>query len=103
MINYLNKSVTILIKNIFIALLFLTFSTQIAHSAKKKNEKDCVYCLKYKKVKDWPIEKRPKEYIYEEVKYPEGMFSKKQLNANKGKLNHAGSIVYKRFVSNKFF
>jgi len=42
-INTLNKSVTILIKNIFIVSLFLTFSTQIVHSAKKKKrERMCI-------------------------------------------------------------
>ena len=28
-------------------------------------------------MKDWPLEERPKAFIYEEVNYPEGMFSKK--------------------------
>ena len=27
-------------------------------------------------MKDWPLEERPKAFIYEEVNYPKGMFSK---------------------------
>ena len=55
-------------------LIITLLATTYSAVAKKKKPKDCIYCNKYEKLKDWPLEERPKAYIYEEIDYPEGMF-----------------------------
>ena len=49
---------------------------------------------------DWPENERPSAFIYEEINYPEGMFSKTDKTSKK-KQAKAGSKVYKRFVKGK--
>ena len=68
--------------------------------AKKKKEKDCLYCNEYEKLKDWPEGERPEAFIYEEVNYPEGMFTKKHKTSKK-RQGFAGKKVYHRFVKAK--
>ena len=70
--------------------------------AKDKKEKDCQYCNKYERMEDWPVSERPKEFIYEEIKYPEGMFkSKIDRKTSKNRKSYAGKKVYERFVKKK--
>ena len=70
--------------------------------AKDEKKKDCQYCKKYERMKDWPISERPKEFIYEEIDYPEGMFKRKVDRKNsKNRKAYAGKKVYERFVKNK--
>ena len=80
-------------------LLLLSYS----EAAKKedKEEKDCLYCNKYEKLKDWPEIERPEAFIYEEVDYPEGMFKKKLHKTSKKKQGESGKKVYARFVKGK--
>ena len=68
--------------------------------AKEKKEKNCTYCKKYEKLKEWPENERPAAFIYEEINYPEGMFSKTDKTSKK-KQAKAGSKVYARFVKGK--
>ena len=83
-------------------VVILVFLISYSQGAKKdKKEKDCIYCKNYETLKDWPIDKRPKAFIYEKVIYPEGMF-KKQANKNsKNRQKEAGKKVYHRFVKAK--
>ena len=67
---------------------------------KDKKEKDCIYCKKYEKLKDWPESERPEAFIYEEIDYPEGMFHE-SLIKSKQKQGEAGKKVYARFVKGK--
>ncbi len=67
---------------------------------KDKKEKDCVYCKKYEKLKDWPVSERPEAFIYEKIDYPEGMFHE-SLIKSKQKQGEAGKKVYARFVKGK--
>ena len=71
-------------------------------AAKKKDEKekDCIYCKKYEKLKDWPESERPEAFIYENIDYPEGMFHE-SLIKSKQKQGEAGKKVYQRFVKGK--
>ena len=70
--------------------------------AKDEKKKDCQYCKKYERMKDWPISERPKEFIYEEINYPEGMFKRKiDRKTSKYRKAYAGKKVYERFVKNK--
>ncbi len=62
------------VKNFFVVLMVFVFMTTYSLAAKKKKEKDCIYCKKYEKMKDWPESERPAAFIWEDVKYPEGMF-----------------------------
>ena len=55
---------------LFAAFILVPFS----EAAKKKKEKDCIYCKKYEKMKDWPESERPTAFQWEDIKYPEGMF-----------------------------
>ena len=84
-------------------LSILSFSSEAAKD-KKKDKDDgkpkCVYCEKYKKLKDWPENERPIAFIYEKVDYPEGMFHKNQ-KTSKRKQGEAGRKVYIRFVKGK--
>ena len=52
-------------------------------------------------MKDWPVSERPKAFIFEEVKYPEGMFKKEDAKASKLRQKAAGGKVYQRFVKAK--
>ena len=45
-------------------------------------------------MKDWPLEERPKAFIYEEVNYPKGMFSKQAAKKSKSRQAAAGKKVY---------
>ena len=87
---------------LIISIALLTFSS--ADAAKKKKskdkEKDCIYCKKYEKMKDWPESERPEAFIYEEIKYPEGMFHKSK-KTSKLRQGAAGKKVYARFVKGK--
>ena len=80
-------------------LIILLLGTSFAEAGKKK-DKDCKYCEKYEKLKDWPENERPAAFIYEEFDYPEGMFTKKQ-NDSKKRQAAAGQKVYSRFVKSK--
>ena len=80
-------------------LIILLLGTSFAEADKKK-DKDCKYCEKYEKLKDWPDNERPTAFIYEEFDYPEGMFTKKQ-NDSKKRQAAAGQKVYSRFVKSK--
>ena len=81
-----------------IILLVATYSS--AAKKKDKKEKDCIYCKKYEKLKDWPESERPEAFMYEEIKYPEGMFHKNNKKS-KDKQAAAGQKVYTRFVKGK--
>ena len=87
------------IKALFITLLLFSFSTSISYSAKEK--KDCQYCEKYEKLKDWPVSERPAAFIYEKVKYPEKMFSNSESKESKRMQAAAGKKVFARFVKGK--
>ena len=94
--NYINIS-KIFLTSFAIILLSVLF----AQAEKKKDEeKKCVYCKKYEKLKDWPESERPVAFIYEEIDYPEGMFHKNQ-KTSKRKQGEAGTKVYRRFVKGK--
>ena len=82
------------------SLIIIFFGTSFSEAAKKKEEKDCKYCEKYEKLKDWPESERPEAFIYEKFDYPEGMFTDKQ-NDSKKRQGAAGTKVYQRFVKNK--
>ena len=79
---------------------FFLISFSEADKNKDKEEKDCIYCKKYEKLKDWPEDERPFAFIYEEINYPEGMFSK-QRKTSKLRQEQAGKKVYARFVKGK--
>ena len=89
------------IKIFFSIILILSLSITFSEAEKKKDEeKDCLYCNKYEKLKDWPESERPSAFIYEEIDYPEGMFHKNQ-KTSKRKQGEAGKKVYQRFVKGK--
>ena len=79
---------------------FFLISFSEAGKKKDKEDKDCVYCKKYEKLKDWPEDERPIAFIYEEINYPEGMFHK-QRKTSKLRQEEAGKKVYARFVKGK--
>ena len=81
-----------------ISCFLISFSE--AGKKKDKEDKDCVYCKKYEKLKDWPEDERPIAFIYEEINYPEGMFHK-QRKTSKLRQEEAGKKVYARFVKGK--
>ena len=89
----------IFIKNFFVLLIVILLTTTYSSAAKKK-EKDCTYCNKYEKLKDWPLEERPEAFIYEEIDYPEGMFLPTSVTS-KARQGEAGGKVYARFVKKK--
>ena len=64
-------------------------------------EKNCFYCKKYKYLKDWPTDKRPKAFIYEKINYPEDMFSKTTIKNSKHIKKRATEKVNIRFVKSK--
>jgi len=90
----------IFIKNFFAVLIVILLTTTYSVAAKKKEKKDCTYCNKYEKLKDWPLEERPEAFIYEEIDYPEGMFLPTSVTA-KARQGEAGGKVYARFVKKK--
>jgi len=90
----------IFIKNFFVLLIVILLTTTYSAAAKKKEKKDCTYCNKYEKFKDWPLEERPEAFIYEEIDYPEGMFLPTSVTA-KARQGEAGGKVYARFVKKK--
>ena len=81
-------------------LIVILLTTTYSSAAKKKEKKDCTYCNKYEKLKDWPLEERPEAFIYEEIDYPEGMFLPTSVTA-KARQGEAGGKVYARFVKKK--
>ena len=87
------------IRALLISLLLFSFSSSISFSAEEK--KDCQYCEKYEKMGDWPVKERPQAFVYEEVKYPEKMFSKQVAKKSKTRQATAGKKVYARFVKGK--
>ena len=89
----------------FLVVIISTFiiSASAADADKKKKDKDkkdCIYCQKYEKLKDWPESERPEAFIYEEVDYTEGMFLDTSTTPKK-KQGEAGGKVYARFVKGK--
>jgi len=90
----------VFVKNFFVVLIITLLATTYSAAAKKKKTKDCTYCNKYEKLKDWPLEERPEAYIYEEIDYPEGMFLPTSVTA-KARQGEAGGKVYARFVKKK--
>ena len=90
--------VKIFLLTTIISFFLISFSE--AGKKKDKEDKDCVYCKKYEKLKDWPEDERPFAFIYEEINYPEGMFSK-QRKTSKLRQEEAGKKVYARFVKGK--
>mgnify|MGYP003685417923 CR=1 FL=1 len=86
---------------IVLSVLILSISS-LGAATKEEKKKDCLYCNKYEKLSDWPESERPKEYIYEEINYPEGMFkSKIDRKTSKNRKSYAGKKVYERFVKKK--
>ena len=90
------------VKIFLLTTIISFFLISFSEAGKKKDEedKDCVYCKKYEKLKDWPEDERPIAFIYEEINYPEGMFSK-QRKTSKLRQEEAGKKVYARFVKGK--
>ena len=82
------------------AILITTTFSEAAKKDKKKKEKDCVYCIKYEKLKDWPESERPEAFIWENIQYPKGMFLETSTTPKK-KQGEAGKKVYERFVKRK--
>ena len=94
-----NNTISKFIRALLISLLLFSFSSSISFSAEEK--KDCLYCEKFETMKDWPVSERPKAFIFEEVKYPEEMFSKQVSKKSKTRQATAGKKVYARFVKGK--
>ena len=86
--------------NIFLLIFFINLTSLQADEKKDKDEKDCLYCKKFKTLKEWPESERPEAFIYEEIKYPEKMFHE-SMTTSKLKQKEAGRMVYKRFVKGK--
>ena len=103
-INLLIKTENIFktsLKNFFSIIFIFLLTISLSEAAKKKDEeKDCLYCNKYEKLKDWPENERPEAFIYEEVNYPEEMFHKNN-KTSKLRQGEAGKKVYQRFVKGK--
>jgi len=91
------------VKNFFVVLMVVLLTATYSSAAKKKDKdkKDCIYCEKYEKLKDWPESERPEAFIYEEIKYPEEMFSKNAIKTSKSRQAASGKKVYHRFVKSK--
>ena len=87
------------VKILFVVVAAVFITTTFTEAAKKE-KKDCVYCLKYEKMKDWPESERPAAFIWEDIDYPEGMFLPTS-DTPKKKQGEAGGKVYKRFVKGK--
>ena len=89
-----------LVKSIFVILVAVLITTTFTEAKKKEKKKDCIYCIKYEKMKDWPESERPAAFIWEDIKYPEGMFLPTS-DTPKKKQGEAGGKVYARFVKGK--
>ena len=89
-----------LVKSIFLILVAVLITTTFTEAKKKEKKKDCIYCIKYEKMKDWPESERPAAFIWEDIKYPEGMFLPTS-DTPKKKQGEAGGKVYARFVKGK--
>ena len=88
------------LKYLFISILSLIIFNLSLNAKEKK--KDCLYCNEYKLMEDWPVSERPKEFIYKEIEYPEGMFKRKiDRKTSKNRKSYAGKKVYERFVKGK--
>ena len=85
---------------IILSVFILSISSSWA-ATKEEKKKDCLYCEKYEKMSDWPESERPKEFIYEEVVYPNKMFGKYDKINSKNRKAAAGKKVYKTFVKQK--
>ena len=83
-------------------IIFIVTLLSFTISLKAEEKKDCQYCNKYERMEDWPISERPKEFVYEEINYPEEMFKRKiDRKTSKNRKSYAGKKVYERFVKNK--
>ena len=89
-----------LVKSIFVILVAVLITTTFTEAKKKEKKKDCIYCIKYEKMKDWPESERPAAFIWEDIEYPEGMFLPTS-DTPKKKQGEAGGKVYARFVKGK--
>jgi hypothetical protein len=89
-----------LVKYFFVILVAVLITTTFTEAKKKEKKKDCTYCIKYEKMKDWPESERPAAFIWEDIKYPEGMFLPTS-DTPKKKQGEAGGKVYARFVKGK--
>ena len=90
------------LSNLFSLIVLIFFTLITFNSFAEEKKKDCLYCNEYEKLSDWPESERPKEYIYEEINYPEGMFkSKIDRKTSKNRKSYAGKKVYERFVKKK--
>ena len=79
----------------FGSIVFFIFFTLVS-IAEDKKEKDCVYCLKFEILFNWPVEDRPGIFVYQEnINYPKGMFGMEN------KMSAAGKKVGYRFVKKK--
>ena len=85
---------------IILSVLILSIASSGA-ATKDEKKKECLYCEKYEKMSDWPESERPKEFIYEEVEYPNEMFGKYDKINSKNRKAAAGKKVYKTFVKQK--
>jgi hypothetical protein len=94
-INYINIT-----KIFLIAFTIVFFGLSLSEAKEKEEEKDCLYCNKYEKLKEWPESERPEAFIYEEVDYPKEMFHK-QNKTSKLRQGESGKKVYARFVKGK--
>tara|TARA_B100001175_G_scaffold315874_1_gene328401 strand:+ start:559 stop:1290 length:732 start_codon:yes stop_codon:yes gene_type:complete len=101
-ITFINKiNFRSIIKILFTSVIIIFLGISFSDAGKKDDKKkDCIYCNKYEKLKDWPESERPEAFIYEEIDYPEGMFHKNQ-KTSKRKQAEAGKKVYQRFVKGK--
>ena len=102
----MNKSFKTLF-TLYLGILFF-IPTFTANSVEKDDKPKCIYCEKYKKLKDWPENERPIAFIYEKVDYPEGMFKSNKVKVAKteklkakARQGEAGEKVYRRFVKSK--
>ena len=90
------------VKNLFKLIILLAILSIPINSKAEEKKKDCQYCNKYERMEDWPVSERPKEFIYEEINYPDGMFkSKIDRKTSKNRKAYAGKKVYERFVKKK--
>ena len=90
------------VKNLLKLIILLAILLIPINSKAEDKKKDCQYCNKYERMEDWPASERPKEFIYEEINYPEGMFkSKIDRKTSKNRKAYAGKKVYERFVKKK--
>ena len=82
----------------FINFLYIILIFFFLHKSviAQEEEKDCIYCLKFEKIQDWPLEVRPEQFVYQEdINYPKGMFGEEN------KMSAAGQKVGNRFVKKK--